>query len=208
MGGGSLLTPAARPAVRLQADASRSAPTSCTAPIFKTVGACAAPAARQRARAPVGLDVHRQRADVAGRRLARRRGSRTATATTSSRRCAKVLGAALLFGGARPARRRRSCTGRPGERRAVPPDAPRPRRSRSRSASSAASSSGSRRSAAATFFALSMLLVFPLTAAKIVGTDIFHAAALLWVAGVGHFVPATSISVRWAGSCSARSRAS
>jgi uncharacterized membrane protein YfcA len=37
-----------------------------------------------------------------------------------------------------------------------------------------------------TFFALVMLLVFPLTAAKIVGTDIFHAAALLWVAGVSH----------------------
>jgi uncharacterized membrane protein YfcA len=31
-----------------------------------------------------------------------------------------------------------------------------------------------------------MLLVFPLTAAKIVGTDIFHAAALLWVAGISH----------------------
>ena len=33
-----------------------------------------------------------------------------------------------------------------------------------------------------------MLLVFPLTAAKVVGTDIFHAAALLWVAGAGHLV--------------------
>jgi uncharacterized protein len=37
-----------------------------------------------------------------------------------------------------------------------------------------------------TFFALVMLLVYPLTAAKIVGTDIFHAAALLWVAGLSH----------------------
>ncbi len=37
-----------------------------------------------------------------------------------------------------------------------------------------------------TFFGLVMLLVFPLTAAKIVGTDIFHAAALLWVAGISH----------------------
>jgi uncharacterized protein len=37
-----------------------------------------------------------------------------------------------------------------------------------------------------TFFALVMLLVFPLTAAKIVGTDIFHASALLWVAGLSH----------------------
>jgi uncharacterized protein len=39
-----------------------------------------------------------------------------------------------------------------------------------------------------TFFALVMLLVFPLTAAKIVGTDIFHAAALLWVAGFAHLI--------------------
>ena len=39
-----------------------------------------------------------------------------------------------------------------------------------------------------TFFGLVMVLVFPLTLPKIVGTDIFHAAALLWVAGVGHLV--------------------
>ena len=39
-----------------------------------------------------------------------------------------------------------------------------------------------------TFFGLAMLLVYPLTAQKIVGTDIFHAAALLWVAGVGHLL--------------------
>jgi uncharacterized membrane protein YfcA len=39
-----------------------------------------------------------------------------------------------------------------------------------------------------TFFALVMLLVFPLTAVKIVGTDIFHAAALLWVAGLSHLL--------------------
>jgi uncharacterized protein len=39
-----------------------------------------------------------------------------------------------------------------------------------------------------TFFGLVMLLVYPLTMAKIVGTDIFHAAALLWVAGIGHMV--------------------
>jgi uncharacterized membrane protein YfcA len=37
-----------------------------------------------------------------------------------------------------------------------------------------------------TFFGLAMVLVFPLTLPKIVGTDIFHAAALLWVAGFGH----------------------
>jgi uncharacterized membrane protein YfcA len=39
-----------------------------------------------------------------------------------------------------------------------------------------------------TFFGLIMVMVYPLTVAKIVGTDIFHAAALLWVAGFGHLV--------------------
>jgi uncharacterized membrane protein YfcA len=39
-----------------------------------------------------------------------------------------------------------------------------------------------------TFFGLVMVLVYPLTMARIVGTDIFHAAALLWVAGIGHLV--------------------
>jgi uncharacterized protein len=39
-----------------------------------------------------------------------------------------------------------------------------------------------------TFFGLVMVLVYPLTLSKIVGTDIFHAAALLWVAGIGHLV--------------------
>jgi uncharacterized membrane protein YfcA len=39
-----------------------------------------------------------------------------------------------------------------------------------------------------TFFGLAMLLVYPLTAQKIVGTDMTHAAALLWVAGTSHFL--------------------
>ncbi len=39
-----------------------------------------------------------------------------------------------------------------------------------------------------TFFALTMLFIFPLGAHKIVGTDILHAAALLYVAGFGHFI--------------------
>ena len=38
------------------------------------------------------------------------------------------------------------------------------------------------------FFGLTLLVVFPLRARKVVGTDIFHAAALLYVAGFGHFV--------------------
>lgn len=39
-----------------------------------------------------------------------------------------------------------------------------------------------------TFFGLTMLFVFPLRAHKVVGTDILHAAGLLWVAGFGHLV--------------------
>ena len=39
-----------------------------------------------------------------------------------------------------------------------------------------------------TYFGLVMVLVYPLTMAKIVGTDIFHAAVLLWVAGIGHAI--------------------
>jgi uncharacterized membrane protein YfcA len=39
-----------------------------------------------------------------------------------------------------------------------------------------------------TFFGLVMVMAYPLTIAKIVGTDIFHAAALLWVAGFGHLI--------------------
>jgi hypothetical protein len=31
-------------------------------------------------------------------------------------------------------------------------------------------------------------MIYPLTVAKIVGTDIFHASALLWVAGFGHLL--------------------
>jgi hypothetical protein len=38
------------------------------------------------------------------------------------------------------------------------------------------------------FFGLSLLFLFPLRSAKVVGTDIFHAAALLYVAGFGHFL--------------------
>jgi uncharacterized protein len=39
-----------------------------------------------------------------------------------------------------------------------------------------------------TFFGLTMLFVFSLSAHKVVGTDILHAAALLYVAGLGHFI--------------------
>jgi len=37
------------------------------------------------------------------------------------------------------------------------------------------------------FFGLTLLVVFPLRAHKVVGTDIFHAAILLYVAGAAHW---------------------
>ena len=49
-----------------------------------------------------------------------------------------------------------------------------------------------------TVFGLVMLIAFPLTAAKIVGTDIFHAAILLAAAGAGHLV-AGSVDLRATG---------
>jgi hypothetical protein len=39
-----------------------------------------------------------------------------------------------------------------------------------------------------TFFGLAMLLLFPLTATRMVGTDLLHAALLLWIAGAGHMI--------------------
>jgi uncharacterized membrane protein YfcA len=39
-----------------------------------------------------------------------------------------------------------------------------------------------------TFFGLAMLLLYPLAASRIVGTDMLHAALLLWVAGAGHLL--------------------
>ena len=39
-----------------------------------------------------------------------------------------------------------------------------------------------------TFFGLAMLLIYPLAARRIVGTDMLHASLLLWVAGAGHLI--------------------
>jgi uncharacterized protein (TIGR03382 family) len=39
-----------------------------------------------------------------------------------------------------------------------------------------------------TFFGLALLLLFPLTATRMVGTDLLHAALLLWIAGAGHLL--------------------
>ena len=59
-----------------------------------------------------------------------------------------------------------------------------------------------------TFFGLVMVLVYPLTMSKVVGTDIFHAAALLWVAGIGHSISGNVDCTRPPGCSSGRSRGS
>jgi uncharacterized membrane protein YfcA len=48
------------------------------------------------------------------------------------------------------------------------------------------------------FFGLTMLIAFPLRSSKVVGTDVFHAAALLWIAGAGHIV-AGNVDMRTVG---------
>ena len=59
-----------------------------------------------------------------------------------------------------------------------------------------------------TYFGLMMVLVYPLTMPRIVGTDIFHAAALLGSRGSGTSSSATSTCTRPRGSSSARCRES
>ena len=39
-----------------------------------------------------------------------------------------------------------------------------------------------------TFFGLALLLLFPLSATRMVGTDLLHAALLLLIAGAGHLI--------------------
>ena len=100
---------------------------------------------------------------------------------------AKVIGAALILGGL-------GFLAKTFVRRGVQPDdAPFLLQNRDRIAAFSLGVAGGfivglTSVGSGTFFALVMLLVFPLTAAKIVGTDIFHAAALLWVAGIAHLI--------------------
>jgi uncharacterized membrane protein YfcA len=100
---------------------------------------------------------------------------------------AKVIGAALILGGL-------GFLAKTFVRRGVQPDdSPFLLQNRDRLSALALGVSGGfivglTSVGSGTFFALVMLLIFPLTAAKIVGTDIFHAAALLWVAGIAHLI--------------------
>ena len=98
---------------------------------------------------------------------------------------AKVIGAALILGGLGFLAKTFV------KRGPTPSDAPFLLRNRDRIICVALGASGGfivglTSVGSGTFFGLVMLLVFPLTASKIVGTDIFHAAALLWVAGLAY----------------------
>ena len=145
-----------------------------------------APAHGQRPRAARGLDARRLGARVAARRLARRPADR------SLRRRGRVghgqvLGAALLFGAV-------GLIAKSLVRAAEPDGDPDWQLLERRDAIAAVliglfggfivglTSVGS-----GVFFGLTLLVVFPLRAHKVVGTDIFHAAALLYVAGAAHW---------------------
>jgi uncharacterized protein len=99
---------------------------------------------------------------------------------------ARILGGALLFGGA-------GLFAKTFLRVKTIPEGPFHLRRRDRIAAVAIGALGGfivglTSVGSGTFFGLTMLIVFPLRAIKVVGTDVFHAAALLWVAGFGHFL--------------------
>ena len=147
-----------------------------------------APAARDGEGAARALDVPRLGADVAARRRGCERALETATATASNGR--RATRSAPRSSRARSGSSSRSFV----HTKERPPDCgvpARPRAARSRRSSSAPSFGfvvGLTSVGSGTFFGLMMVIVFPLSASAIVGTDIFHAAALLWVAGFGHLV--------------------
>ncbi len=98
----------------------------------------------------------------------------------------QVLGAALLFGAVGLIAK---SLVQPGGPRAIPTGSSR-RATRSPRSSSALFGGfivGLTSVGSGVFFGLTLLVVFPLRAHKVVGTDIFHAAILLYVAGAAHW---------------------
>jgi uncharacterized membrane protein YfcA len=98
---------------------------------------------------------------------------------------AKAIGAALLLGGA-GLFAKAFLRGRPGEARELAVLSRRDKRVAFWLGFAGGFIVGLTSVGSGTFFGLVMLLVYPLAARRIVGTDIFHAAALLWVAGFGY----------------------
>jgi hypothetical protein len=184
MGGGSLMTPILvlllgfSPTVAIGTDIAHGA-------IFKTVGAI-----RHRglgnvhARLSGWMFLGSAPASLLGVALATSLEHRYGDSVDSV--SAKVLGAALLFG----------CAGLFAKTLARPkdvPDGPFRLSRRDRVAALVIGLVGGfivglTSVGTGVFFGLTLLVVFPLRAHKVVGTDIFHAAALLYVAGLGHFI--------------------
>ena len=185
MGGGSLMTPILilffgfKPTLAVGTDILHGA-------VFKTFGAVQhRRLGTVHARMTFWMFIASAPMSIAGVQTAEWLQSRYGDGVEST--SAKVIGAALILGGL-------GFLAKTFVNRGVQPDdAPFLLRNRDRVISVALGGVGGyivglTSVGSGTFFALVMLLVFPLTAAKIVGTDIFHAAALLWVAGFAHLI--------------------
>lgn len=184
MGGGSLMTPLLiflfgfNPAVAIGTDILHGA-------AFKTVGAV-----RHRmlghvhARLSVWMFLASAPMSLVGVVIATWLKNRYGDTTDSI--VAQVLGAALLLGGL-------GLLAKSAVRHTERPDAPFLLQNRHRWAAVTIGAFGGlivglTSVGTGVFFGLTLLLLFPLRSAIVVGTDIFHAAALLWVAGLGHMV--------------------
>ena len=185
MGGGSLMTPILillfgfKPTVAVGTDIVHGA-------IFKTFGAARHRQARHRERAARRLDAGRQRAALARSASRSRPGSSTTTEHGRRRSRAKILGVALVLGGI-------GFFVKTFVRGKENSYAPFPVETRDKLIAIGIGAFGGfivglTSVGSGTFFGLAMLILFPLSAARVVGTDIFQAAALLWVAGVGHMI--------------------
>ena len=185
IGGGSLMTPllilffGIKPVVAIGTDLAYGAVT-------KTRRRLAPPAQRHGRPRRVEVAGVRQRAGrgrAACSLLERARHSTSTVAAVARRRRAadrrrSSMLARALFVPARRARARRRSRSTP--RTKVAAVAHRRRRS--------ASCSASPRSARGALIGLALILVFRLTPHRVVGTDVFHAAILLWAAGLAHLV--------------------
>ena len=205
MGGGSLMTPMLvflfgfKPTVAIGTDILHGAD-------LQVVRRRPAPPARHGARAADALDAARLGAVLARRRRALDLARAPLRRRLRGRRPAIILGIALIAGGIGFALKT-FITGR------AKSDAPFLLTRRDRQIAFVTGAIGGfivglTSVGSGTFFGLVMLLVFPLTASKVVGTDIFHAAALLWVAGAGHLVAGNVDLCATDGCSSARSPAS
>ena len=188
MGGGSLMTPllilvfGTKPVVAVGTDLAYAAVTKTRRRLAALPQGHRVPAAWRS-----GWRSARARARSAASGCSTGCATPTATASTTFMLVA-IGGALLLTGGARaPARAvdarttRRASAARSGWRRAT-------RSRRSRSACSVGFVLGITSAGSGTLIAVGLIIVFRLTPHRVVGTDVVHAAVLLWVAAIAHMV--------------------